>query len=385
VHRGERLAQPAPFRRAEGELFDGVEPIANRLEREERPQEPGAQQPPAHGRARAIDLVEERPLHAPFAAADHFEMAERDRVDDEALGGGAIHHRAHVRQVGFLRVAQIVRQRTGGHGGGMMTVEAEPFEAVCVELPQQRPVGGVGRERGRIEPGDRQREPRDLGHQVHHRRIVGDHQLARAQHGDLVGERLQAGVTPVFGGTELAGREVHQRRAHDVVGADRQRRPAVGELSRAGSAAGDDGHQERRLARFEVRLVGEGAGGDYAHHLALDHPLGGARILHLLADGDPEPLAHEPGDIAVGRMMRHATHRDPVAAGVLGARRQREVERARRREGVFVEHLVEVAHPEEDDGVAVLALGFEVLPHRRRDGGGGGHRWGCGYLEVIIA
>ena len=35
-------------------------------------------------------------------------------------------------------------------------------------------------------------------------------------------------------------------------------------------------------------------------------------------------------------------------------------------ERVLVEHLVEVAHPEEQDGVAMLLLGVEVLPHRRR-------------------
>ena len=44
--------------------------------------------------------------------------------------------------------------------------------------------------------------------------------------------------------------------------------------------------------------------------------------------------------------------------------------RSRARDGderVLVEHLVEVAHAEEDDGVAVLTLGVEVLPHRRRE------------------
>src|SRR5690606_37745933 len=34
---------------------------------------------------------------------------------------------------------------------------------------------------------------------------------------------------------------------------------------------------------------------------------------------------------------------------------------------VFIEHLVEVAHPEEQNGVAILLLGVEVLPHGGSD------------------
>ena len=48
-------------------------------------------------------------------------------------------------------------------------------------------------------------------------------------------------------------------------------------------------------------------------------------------------------------------------------------------QGVFVEHLVEVAHAEEHDRVAILALGLEILPHGR-SGVSGGRRAvvGCG-------
>ena len=53
-----------------------------------------------------------------------------------------------------------------------------------------------------------------------------------------------------------------------------------------------------------------------------------------------------------------------AAVGVLRTRCQREVERAGGDERILVEHLVEVAHPEEDDGITVLTLGVEVLTHR---------------------
>ena len=68
---------------------------------------------------------------------------------------------------------------------------------------------------------------------------------------------------------------------------------------------------------------------------------------------------------------------------ILRARRQRQLEGARRGQRVLVEHLVEVPHAEEDDRVAVLPLGVEVLPHRgsragrfgRRKASGGGTCW----------
>ena len=54
-------------------------------------------------------------------------------------------------------------------------------------------------------------------------------------------------------------------------------------------------------------------------------------------------------------MIGHAAHRDGAARRVLRARRQRQLERARGHQRILVEHLVEVAHPEEHDGVADTA------------------------------
>ena len=66
-------------------------------------------------------------------------------------------------------------------------------------------------------------------------------------------------------------------------------------------------------------------------------------------------------------MIRYAAHRDAVAAGILRSRRERQLERARRDQRILVEHLVEIAHAEEHDGVAILLLRIEILPHRGRD------------------
>ena len=82
---------------------------------------------------------------------------------------------------------------------------------------------------------------------------------------------------------------------------------------------------------------------------------------------------HEAGDVGVGRMVGHAAHRHRGPAGILRPRGQRQVERARRHQRVFIEELVEVAHPEEHQRLAVLPLGIEVLLHgRSQDGAGRG-------------
>ena len=62
LDRLQRLAHLAALGGPDRELLDGVEAIANRLERGQRAQQPGAQQPAAHRRDRAIDLVEQRSL-----------------------------------------------------------------------------------------------------------------------------------------------------------------------------------------------------------------------------------------------------------------------------------------------------------------------------------
>ena len=97
-------------------------------------------------------------------------------------------------------------------------------------------------------------------------------------------------------------------------------------------------------------------------------PFATLRILDLLADRDAIALLHEPAQILLSRAHRHSGERYLRRAAVV-ARRQRETEDARGRLGVVVEHLVEVAHPEEQDRALMPRLDLPVLLHQRcRDG-----------------
>ena len=156
LHALQDLAELAAVGAAEGELLDGVQAIANAIERDERAQQPRAQQPPRHGGDRAIDLVEQGALAAAIHRFDDFEMLERDRVDEQAIGRCLVGDAADVREVGFLRVAQIVEQGAGGRHRGRVSVEPEAFEPVRAELVEQRAPRRFVLERPRLDACHRQ-------------------------------------------------------------------------------------------------------------------------------------------------------------------------------------------------------------------------------------
>ena len=163
VDRLQRVAEPRALGGPERELLDRVEPIADPLQRAQRAQQPPAQQAGAHRRDRAVDLVEQRSLRSAFAAGDDLEVLQRDRIDDQAVGGRLVADGADVREVGLLRVAQVADQPAGRLHRRDPAVEPEPFE----------PVGPAAGRAARAAPlpartiqpshgGDRHLQPRDL-------------------------------------------------------------------------------------------------------------------------------------------------------------------------------------------------------------------------------
>ena len=126
---------------------------------------------------------------------------------------------------------------------------------------------------------------------------------------------------------------------------------------------------EEVVALLVEHGVGErSARGDDLDYIALDYALGLFGIFDLLADGDLAPELDEFGQIAFHGVMGHAGE-GQVAGFAGGARGQGEAQQARGLFGVVAEHLVEVAHAEEENRVGVLTLKVHVLLHRRREFG----------------
>ena len=201
---------------AEGELLDRIEPVANRLERHQRAQQPGAQQPAAHGGDRAIDLVRAAsPGAPPSDRLDHFQVLERGRIDQQRVGDVPAGDGADVGEVGLLRVAQVAHQRAGGGHGRRRALRGRSRRGVPTRSCSSsvaRALAGSKCQPSTSVTGSSARDARAA--RLARRRPLAHDQLARAQHGDLV-LRAPAGASApvVLGDVELAGREVEQRDA----------------------------------------------------------------------------------------------------------------------------------------------------------------------------
>ena len=151
-----------------------------------------------------------------------------------------------------------------------------------------------------------------------------------------------------------------------------------------------DGEQIVVALGVEQRVFGERAGRDQAHHVAPHHALGAAllrlgRVLELLAHRDAVAERDQAVQIFVGALDRHAAHRD-VAAQMLAALGEHDAERARGGLGVVEEHLVEIAHPVEQQAVRIGGLDLDVLLHHRastRAGVAGRRRLGLGQADGV--
>jgi hypothetical protein len=81
---------------------------------------------------------------------------------------------------------------------------------------------------------------------------------------------------------------------------------------------------------------------------------------------------HESADVGGGGVIGHAAHGDRGAVAVLAPRSEGDLEGPARHLRVLEEHLVEVAHAEEQERARVLGFHAHVLLHGGRLGDGGG-------------
>ena len=155
VHCFQHFAKPSAIGRSKGKLLDRIQPIADAFQREKGTKQPGAQRASAHRRHGAVDFVEQRSLQPAFAAGEHFEMLQRDRVDEQAFGRSFVGNGAHMRQVGLLGVTEIGDQSACCLNGGCAAVEAEAVEAVRLQLVEERAPCRLGFEGPRVNRRDR--------------------------------------------------------------------------------------------------------------------------------------------------------------------------------------------------------------------------------------
>ncbi len=119
--------------------------------------------------------------------------------------------------------------------------------------------------------------------------------------------------------------------------------------------------QQQRFGLVGQQLgIGQCAGGDHAHHLALHRALAHAHLAHLLGNGHRFAHLDQACQVILERMERHPRHHHRLAAR-LAALRERDVEQARGLFGVLPEQLVKIAHAIEQERFWVPGLEGQVL------------------------
>ena len=335
--------------RAEG-LGDAVLARDDRPDVEERPQQPRAEQAPARGGHGEIDDVEQRVLRSAVAeVADELEVADGRRVEDEVVAGVDVGDAADEGQGIAADLADVGDERPGRGHGPRPVLEPEAGKRPGPEVAQDD-AGGLGRVEepalGRAQSGAV--ESRLCQHALEGLlRAFGIEDLLRRRPEELVGQGPDFGPGPLEG-ADLAGDEVEPGQAPALV--PERERDDVGAL----------------LGLLGLDLDGRARRQDL-DDLAPDDALGRLGVLDLLADGHLEALAQELRQVGADGVIGHAAHRHLLPRG------QGDLEDRRRGPGVLVEHLVEVAQAEEQQGVGMELLDAEILLHHGGEGGVVGH------------
>ena len=339
IARGVRADQP----------LDRVVTPPNGRQIDRREEEPAAQKAPPHRRTRLVEQFDERA--GPTTLLQRFaelEVRARLLVEDQRVGTG-VDLQAGERQLGPRLGGARVAQDGRGRGGGAR----QPLEDRGVERGTER-ARQLDRRIAVVDRGPRQAREGDLDH-VGERPVgvtAAEHQLARGDAADLFDQDLRAGGLHRL---EVAGGDIEKGEPVAAAGVPDHRRHVAGG------------------ARIERLLVEHHARRDHPNHVALDDPARDLGVLELLAERDAVAEVGQLGHVRAHRVVRHAAHGDRVLLPLV-ARGERQIEDAGRVDRVVVEHLVEVAQPEQHDGVRIPRLDVEVLAHQR---GGRGSLHGC--------
>src|SRR5215471_19283352 len=106
-----------------------------------------------------------------------------------------------------------------------------------------------------------------------------------------------------------------------------------------------NGGKEIVFADIEDAKIGCSARSDDAYNLAAYEFFAGARLVHLVANGDLEAGANQSGEIAFRGVIGNAAHGDGLAFFAI-AGGQRDLEFTRSDHGIFVKQLVKIAQSE---------------------------------------
>ena len=344
----EGVAEVNPQRGITDQFSHGVVASGDRLDPSQRGGQPAGQQPSPHRRAGLVDRMQERPLAADVTQGPgQFQTPPRHLIERHDLsamvGGQAI----DVADGVLLRIPQVSHQGPSGLNLGRLVIDTEPAQGLGPKLLMQDLASLLWHEVPRRSRRDSHRLPdskcpRPGGLHANFR----DKNLGGIQPGDLIDQ---------FGPAHPSEREMPGRKFH----------PGQTELA----ANLDDGRQVVGRFWVEKGVLSQSSSRDDPNNFSFDDAFGQLRIFDLLADRDPNPCLDQLGQVCVERRVGESGHLAGVGAFVFVAGSDCEAKQLVSPVGVVTEHLVKVAHPEEQERFRISILQLMILPHHRRQGG----------------
>jgi len=334
----EGFAQPG-IRTPRGQRRHGLMACADHPTVAQRAMQPAPQQACAHRCDRMIEHAEQGEVAIAARMRVEFEVAPCGSIHGHSLVGALDGEPGKVRQRGLLRFLDIPEQRTGRGDR-----ERQRIDAVAGQVARTEEAREFALRRRRVEMP--RRALAQAGQGGHERRpgdIFADQGFGRREACEFRRE--------CFGVGDLAEQEAAGRKVDPCESVVRTPR--------------GDRQQQVVATLFEQRGIRHRAWGDHAHDLALDQALRRSRVADLFADRDRLAELHEPGEISLDGVIRHASHRDRCACRCT-ALGQRDVEQACGLARIVVEQLVEVAHAEQHERVRIFRLCGEILAHQWR-------------------
>ncbi len=246
----------------------------------------------AHGSNRRVDDGEQRRGLVARQALFQLEIAARGGVEHQRVRAFLDLESPYVRQRRALRVPDVLQQSAGRTQCQRQFVDAESTQVHGAELIGQQPRGGCQLEMPRCARAHRRGRPFQRG------QFLG------------LGFRQQQ-----FRGTqalELGAECLEAVELHDAEAARGQLEPCQAEPGRLAP----DGSQQRLAPLLQQRLVRHRAGGHHPHYLPCHRSARRPGISELFADGDRLAATHEPRQVVLDAVHRHAGHRHVLARGL---------------------------------------------------------------------
>src|SRR5271157_943820 len=366
-----RAAQFFPRDQVAYHALDGIEALIDFGKIDRRSQHPRPQQALAHRCHRAIETAEQRCTLARAGEQwlDQFQVAHGNGVQYEAVLPLVEADAVHVIERATLRGANVVKYGARRSRRRRTVRQAKALQRQYAKVVFDLRNGVVRREDPVVQrslcPGSiLKRSHSRCGSSywrcctrarlIEQRQRRSEQHLARTQDQKLLADTPLGIFALKFSRAKFAGREIERRKSYGIPGTR-------------------DAAQEIVLLGAEMR-VGGGPRREHPRDLAFHQLLGDSRVFHLLADRNLESFANEFGDIVLGRVIWDAAHGHGYAF-FLVARGQRDLQLARRDDGVFKEQLVKIAEAKEDERMGMFFFDRGVLPHQWR--GRLAHRRNC--------